>query len=178
MNIVGIDPGMGGAIAFIRPGNDVVIEDMPVIAIASGAVRRRVDGYALKTLLLRHCPAVEPVRVFCEDISIAMGGKGKTSAATIISLARTLGAIEGVTDALRFPMQLVAPKTWQGFYGLKGKAAEGRECKASGVKGELPKAMLLARSLYPQAIPMLARVKDADRAEALLIAHYGKRTIE
>ena len=172
MNIVGIDPGMGGAIAFIRPGNDVVIEDMPVIAIASGAVRRRVDGYALKWLLLRHCPAVEPVRVFCEDISIAMGGKGKTSAATIISLARTLGAIEGVTDAIRFPMQLVPPKDWQGFYGLKGKTKQDKRAH-----GELPQAVLKARMLYPQASHMLDRVRDLDRAEALLIAHYGLRTL-
>ena len=172
VTVVGIDPGLSGALAFIHVSGEVALEDIPVIAIASGAVRRRVDGALLKAMLLRHCPPAEPVRIFCEDIAVAMGGQG-SAAMTMVSLGRTLGAIEGVTDALRMPLRLVAPKEWKGLYGLKGKSKDD----AGRGKGELPKAMLLARRLYPQAIPMLERVKDADRAEALLIAHFGKRMI-
>ena len=72
---------------------------------------------------------------------------------------------------LRFPCALVEPRAWQRFVGLAGKGKESRE------RGALPAAVLTARELYPAAAHDLQRVKDHNRAEALLIAHYGARTL-
>jgi hypothetical protein len=83
---------------------------------------------------------------------------------------RSLGAIEAVFDVLRFPAALIEPACWQRYYGLQGK-------KAKREAGSMPEAIRVACELYPRAAHMLQRVKDHNRAEALLIAHYGRSTL-
>ena len=86
-----------------------------------------------------------------------MGGQNN-AVQTQGSLMRTLGAIEAVVECLRWRVVPIEPQTWKRWYGIgadKGKALEA------------------ARKLYP-ACPDLARAKDHNRAEALLLAHYGK----
>jgi hypothetical protein len=68
---------------------------------------------------------------------------------------------------LRFKPRMVSPQTWQAHYGLKGKKAVKRE------PGEMPQAIVIARTLYPEVAHWLSRVKDHNRAESLLIAHHG-----
>jgi crossover junction endodeoxyribonuclease RuvC len=168
MVVVGIDPGLTGALAFIGGPSGVVIEDIPTLALpGDGLVRRRVDGRALAEIVRHHCPPGEAVAVFCEAVG-TMGGQNN-AVQTQGSLLRSLGAIEAVFDMLRWPCVMVPPKTWQGFYALKGKKAENR------AKGELPLAIVKARALYPQALPRLQRIKDHNRSEALLIAHWALR---
>lgn len=166
--VVGVDPGLTGAVAFI--GSTVALEDMPTLEVAGGGlVKRRVDGHALAGLVRRHCPAGEAVAVFCEAVG-TIGGKNN-AVQTQGSLLRSLGAIEAVFDILRWPCVPVLPQTWQAFYKLRGKKAEKRG------RGELPAAMKVARELYPQAAEGMARVRDHNRAEALLVAHWGWRHI-
>ena len=167
--VVGIDPGLTGALAFIKP-EAVALEDMPTIQLpGDGLVKRRVDGKALAELVRRHCPVGEAVAVFCEAVG-TMGGRNN-AVQTQGSLLRSLGAIEAVFDMLRWPCTPVLPQAWQGFYKLRGKRTETR------AKGELPAAMKIARELYPRAADSIARVKDHNRAEALLVAHYGMRMV-
>jgi hypothetical protein len=166
--IVGIDPGLDGAIAFIRDEHLLTIEDMPTRELPVGEfISRRVDGGGLFDLLTRHC-GDDDVRVFVELVRVLPHGGAKNNSAQIQgSLVRTLGAIEAVCDVFGAPATLVTPQQWQAHFGLVSKDREFR------TKGALPEAVQTARRLYPRAAPLLARVKDHNRGESLLIAHFG-----
>ena len=169
MIFVGIDPGLTGAIAFICDGS-AVVEDIPTIELAGkGLVSRRIDGRALADLLHKNCQIGHQATVVCEAVA-TMGGQNN-ALQTQGSLMRSLGAIEAVFDVVRAPCLLVRAQEWQRLYGLVGKKAEKR------ARGEMPAAILKARALYPGLAPRLQRVKDHNRAEALLIAHYGRETL-
>lgn len=157
--IIGIDPGLTGAIAFIDSRGCVVIEDIPTVDLpGNGLVKRKVDGLALARIVRNHCPASESATVVCEAVR-AMGGQNN-AVQTQGSLMRTLGAIEAVFEVLRFPWAIVEPRVWKGHYGLKSDKAQ---------------ALTTARTLYPSAPLKLA--KHHNRAEALLIAHYGREVM-
>lgn len=165
MITVGIDPGLTGALAFIGRGS-VHIEDIPTLPVPGGGlVSRRIDGRRLAEIVRHHCPADAAVLVCCEAVGV-MGGQNN-AVQTQGSLLRSLGAIEAVFDVLRWPCVMVSARAWQKHFGLIGKKAEKRE------RGTLPAAILTARTLYPNAAHQLQRVKDHNRAEALLIAHFG-----
>ncbi len=172
MIVVGIDPGLTGALSFVDTATGaVVIEDMPTKErSARGEVSKRVDGLALATLVRRHVPPNTVAMSACEAVR-SFGRSDPARAATVDSLQMTLGAIMAVFDVLRCPCVLVEPRAWQKLAGIVGKAKEARE------KGALPAAVLKARELYPAAAPMLGRVKDHNRAESLLIAHFAVRTL-
>ncbi len=173
MIVVGIDPGLTGALAFIDTSTGAVhIEDMPTKAReVGGEVQKRVDGLALASIVRQRIPAGRAALSICENVR-SFGRSGVQRPATTDSLQRTLGSIEAVFDVLRFPCALVEPRAWQRFVGLAGKKSSDPRAR-----GELPAAVTTARTLYPAAAHDLQRVKDHNRAEALLIAHFGARTL-
>lgn len=172
MIVCAVDPGLTGALAFIDIASGAVhIEDIPTRERRVGdEVARRVDGLALASVVRKHVPPGRVGLSVCENVR-SFGRSDQQRPTTTDSLQRTLGAIEAVFDVLRMPCALVEPRAWQKFVGLAGKKNEPR------ARGELPAAVKLACSLYPTAAPMLTRVKDHNRAEALLIAHFGARTL-
>jgi hypothetical protein len=76
------------------------------------------------------------------------------------SLMGTRRAIEAVLDIAGIKILAVQPQTWKRHFGL--------------LKTEKGQSLETARSLYPLAGHMLLRQKDHNRAEALLLAHYGQ----
>ena len=69
------------------------------------------------------------------------------------------GTIIGILTALNIPYTTVTPAVWKRALGLTGKPKDASRA--------------LARAHYPTA--SLNRVKDHGRAEALLIAEYGRQ---
>jgi hypothetical protein len=162
MIAIGIDCGLTGAIAAINATTHAVaIADMPTREVAGGGlVQRRIDGRALANLLRTMAP--ESAILTCELVH-AIAGKesGQGGMQQMGSMMRSFGAIEAIVDALRLTATWPRPQAWKKFYGL------GKD------KGE---ALDMARTLYPEAQAYLARAKDHNRAEALLIAHFGLRS--
>jgi crossover junction endodeoxyribonuclease RuvC len=180
--VVGIDPGLSGAIAAIntRTGG-VVIEDMPTKETgAGGTVQRRIDGRALAVMLRRLAPADEvgdkgPF-VVCELVHAIAGKRdGQGGMQQMGSLMRTLGAVEAVLDAMQFESTYVRPQGWRPIYGGSLKVDEPDQRKR--VEAQKKAARELAMRMYPAAQDLLKRVKDHNRAEALLIAHFGRRKV-
>lgn len=155
---IGIDPGVSGAVAAIGP-NSCDVEDIPTIEMGgTGRTVRKIDGLALAKMLRRFVPAGEPCMVVLEDVHVMPSSKSGSAANT--SLLHSKGVIEGVLAVLRMQTELVNSRKWKGIYGLD-----------SDKKASLEKA----RTLYPVlAKSRLARVADHNRAEGLLLAHYGK----
>lgn len=154
MLIVGIDPGISGAIAAVTPNGHLQwVFDMPVRdAGKKTRTANEIDGVELGRLLRLHLPDID--EVWIEEVA-AMPGQGVSS---MFSLGDSRGCIRGVCEALGLPTQRVHPRAWKKSCGLIGAPKDASRA--------------LAIRLYP-GCEALARKKDHGRAESLLIARYG-----
>lgn len=150
MTVIGIDPGLSGAIARTMPDGSVDCWDMPTIEVNG---KKRIDAYGLVDAIVR-CGPVDMIVV--EKVQ-GVQGSGATSA---FSFGHGLGLIEGILVALERPHQLVTPQRWTKDLGV------GRD------KGEHRRT---AQRLFPASASMFARVKDDGRADAALLAWWGGR---
>lgn len=168
MIIIGIDPGLTGGLAAINSSSGACsVHDLPTTPVeGNGLVRRRIEGYEFGMLLRKQIPAGESVVVVLEQVG-AMGGKNN-SMQTQASLTGTFLGIRCVLDVLRIKPVLVTPQRWKKHYGFKRLEGE----KDSAFKA---RHVTMARTLYPAAELPLA--KDHNKAEALLIAHFGWKTL-
>lgn len=156
MIVVGIDPGLTGAVAAVDSAGTYTVEDMPTVPLpGAGLVRRRVDGLQLARLLRNMVPAGRSCIVVIEDVQ-AIGG---SAVQTMGSMMRSVGVVECAVEILRMPIKRANPRTWKKFFGLSAEKGASLE---------------VARTLFPLQAAALKRQKDHNRAEALLLAHYGR----
>lgn len=154
MLIVGIDPGISGAIAFMRDGDLVNVEDLPVVEVAHGkGSREELSPQLLHDRLLDADVRID-VAVL-EDVNAF--GMGRTSA---FRFGENVGTIKGVLAASGIRTVMVTPQKWKKAMGL------GRD-----------KALSRARAieLWPDSSHLFKRKMDHNRAEAALIAEWGRR---
>jgi len=145
---IGIDPGVGGAIAFLTDALEfIVVHEMPTMAHTGK--RRQVNPAELANLLSR-----TPIQMAYVERVGSMPHQGVASS---FNFGMSYGVIQGVLAALGIPMVLITPVTWKKKAGLIGKEKDA--------------ARTLAQQLYPQA--PLGKKKDIGKADALLIARYG-----
>lgn len=170
MIVVGIDPGLSGACAVLDHNGLRAVFDLPRMTIPGvgpkALVKDKIDARALVRLLRTHCPAGESVKAVVEAVS-TMGGKNN-AVQTQGSLMRSLGAIEGVLECLGWAPEYAHPQTWKRYFGLIDSELKPAARKA--------KAMDCARRLYP-GCNEIARAKDHNRAEAILVGHWLMREI-
>ena len=151
MLTVGIDPGLTGAVAFLRNGEYVALFDIPTTLKGSGSVKQEVEPGGLKRMFLERLEGREDVAIALERVS-AMPGQGSSS---VFSFGDTYGCCRSVASLTGYPLHLVTPATWKKHFGLGRDKEESRA---------------LASRLFPKA--ELHLKKHADRAEALLIARW------
>lgn len=165
---IGIDPGLSGAIAVITP-EAYTTHDIPVLIIQKGKTeKRRYNNAEISRIIFSVMKsALEKklsVEVWLEDVH-AMPGQGVTS---MFSMGRGMGTYEGiiaglnVASGIELPLHHISPITWK----KKVMAGQGKEKDAAVYK---------AQQLFPNAVLTTPRGRLLDgRAEALLIAYYGK----
>lgn len=151
MLIVAIDPGLTGAIAFLRDGSYVAVEDMPIVAKGIGSVKNEVSPAGLKQLIRKHLIEGEEVVAVLERVG-AMPGQGVSS---VFSLGDSFGCARAVLATANFPLTYVNPVTWKKHFKLTSDKGQSRS---------------LASRLFPSA-PLHLK-KHADRSEALLMAQW------
>ncbi|WWT39885.1 crossover junction endodeoxyribonuclease RuvC [Microcystis phage Mwe-JY08] len=148
--IIGVDPGVSGAIAAVGPdGRHLAHMLMPVVKVGT---RSRVNGAAVSAFL-RGIPGIR--HVFIEQVG-AMPGQGVTS---MFTFGHSAGLVEGVVTGLGHPMTLVTPQAWKkraGLIGLDKDAARSR-----------------AVQLFPGVRDLDLKGKGQAIADALLIARDG-----
>lgn len=156
MIIIGIDPGLSGAIAFYDTVEQTVeVVDMPVLELVrNGKKKREVSAQALAN----HLAGRKVYAAFMERVN-AMTGQGVTS---VFSFGRSTGIVEGVLAAYDIPTTLVTPQAWQ-------KAVNQR----AGKDGSRERAM----QLFPAQVELFQRKKDDGRSDAALIAYYGAKSL-
>lgn len=163
---IGIDPGLTGAVALLDDQRGEILDcfDIPTEQTGqlTGRMRTRINDVsfygALKEWSAAYQFAYQYSQVAIEQ-PIAMG---TLPAQTVASQFDTFGAIRGICNTFLVlrRAQIVAPKVWKGFYGLKADKQESIE---------------IAKALYPSAHRFLTRKKDHNRAEAVLLAHWLRR---
>lgn len=165
MVVIGIDPGISGALALVDHGKRLVhLHDMPVMARGAGTatVKNQVAPSALAQLLAQMTGGLDKNEILV--LIEAVAAMPKQGVATMFSLGHTAGIIEGVVAARGYPHRLVTPAQWKKAMGIiMPKGADKGHAKNIALKE--------ASRLYPEAD--LHRVKDHNRAEAVLIARYG-----
>eukprot|EP00252_Welwitschia_mirabilis_P009729 TRINITY_DN22530_c0_g1_i1.p1 TRINITY_DN22530_c0_g1~~TRINITY_DN22530_c0_g1_i1.p1 ORF type:complete len:299 (-),score=44.98 TRINITY_DN22530_c0_g1_i1:133-1029(-) len=166
MWILGIDPDVGGAIALLKPSSDgspsdAHVYDAPSTKFLVGKrIRRRLDTRLITSLLKNLEAPVGSVAYIEEARPLPCDGRlGWWSSGF------NYGLWIGILVASGFSVVPVSSPVWKKHYGLSG---EGSTKDASRV---------LARSLFASLSPQLQRKKDHGRAEALLIAAYGRSII-
>lgn len=165
---LGIDIGLSGALAVVRGDQLLGLEDMPTREKpGTGLIKREVDPVALRAMVLRLCEGRrdEAIAVSLEHvfgIGPSAGGQKNHGASGAFSLGETRGAVRAVLEVLGLQPAWISPLSWKRHYDLLGRKGEKVDKNASRLK---------ALALYPTAD--LQRVKDHNRAEAILLARFG-----
>ena len=147
--IIGVDPGFSGGIARIDGLLPPSVDDMPTLPNAKG--KTELNHSAL--FLLMDC--FGPATGWLEKVG-ARPGQGVSS---MFRFGQQVGAIEMAAAASGHQLRYVTPAVWKAYFGLSADKGVARG---------------YAMKRFPQLADQLARVKDDGRAEALLIALYGK----
>jgi crossover junction endodeoxyribonuclease RuvC len=155
-SFAGIDPGKTGALAILYGDNTVEFFDVPRVKLRNKDVPAYADWQTSWSNALIFA-GVENVVI--EDVA-ARPGQGVSS---MFKFGRTLGFVHAIALAIRPrpAIRFTTPAQWKGKLGLLNSSKGASREKAI--------------ALYPSVESRLTRVKDDGRAEALLIAHYGRQ---
>ena len=141
--VLGVDPGLTGALCILTEGNGPVILDTPVVAGA-------IDAYALSNWLGPReitLAAVEQVH--------AMPRQGVSST---FKFGQAYGVVLGVLAVLEAPIVHVPPTVWTRHHHLgSDKDSHRRRCMET----------------FPSVADLWRRKKDDGRADATLIALWA-----
>jgi hypothetical protein len=160
MLLIGVDPGLSGALSLVDSRHRLLAcEDIPTCSngLETGSMKRWVDVDSLDMLLAAWSQrwefAKESVRAAIER-PIPMP---KLPAQTIASQFDTFGTLRAVIQSKLKPggVHYVSPQAWKKRFGVRDDKEAARAC---------------CLRLYPDA--PVSRVKDHNRAESVLIAHW------
>lgn len=151
--ILGIDPGVSGALCLVDPKTKkiVALVDMPTVVVTINKKNRNVIAAPLIAEAIKR---LNPSKAILEKVGVRPG-EGALGAFTF---GRGVGQLEGVLAALGVPTESVMPATWK------------RKLDVPADKGG---ARLKAMTMFPDHAAEFKRVKDDGRAESALIAYYG-----
>ena len=157
MKIIGIDPGLSGAIAVLENNKVLSIFEMPVMNEGKKN-KRQLNSAQLVKLLNDNILKNEEICVVVEQVN-AMPGQGVTS---MFNFGQTFGAIKGICAALGLPIFFVRPAKWKKHFELINSSKDSSRTKAI--------------EMYPSLSNDLAKKKDVNKSDAILIARFYSDT--
>ena len=159
MLIIGIDPGINGAICFFKNGEVKEILDMPNMADGKKN-KRQINGPQIYNEISKriiNIPKNEVV-VVIEQVS-AMPGQGVTS---MFNFGQSFGVLKGICSAMQLSMHFVRPAKWKIYFNL--------------IKTEKDASRTKVIEIFPYISSKLSRKKDSNKADAVLIASFFYNT--
>ena len=157
MKIIGIDPGLIGAIAVLENNKVKEIFDVPVMPEGKKN-KRQLNSAQLVKMLKDISYNKEETVVVVENVS-AMPGQGVTS---MFNFGQTFGAIKGICAALGLPIFFVRPAKWKKHFDLINSSKDASRTKAI--------------EMYPSISDQLSKKKDVNKSDAILIARFYSET--
>ena len=161
MLIIGIDPGISGAICFFHDGEVKDIIEMPSMADGKKNKRQINSQQVFNEISARigSTPKKEII-VVIEQVS-AMPGQGVTS---MFNFGQSFGVIKGICSAMQLSMYFVRPAKWKKYYGL--------------IKTEKDASRTKVIEIFPYISSKLSKKKDSNKADAILIANFFNNTFQ
>ena len=153
MIIIGIDPGINGAISIVENKKILEVHDTPTM-IDGKKNKRQINGAQVTNIIKEVLNGNEEVVVVVEHVN-AMPGQGVTS---MFNFGQSFGVIKGICAALSVPIYFVRPSKWKKHFNLIKTNKDASRTKVIEV--------------YPDIASKLHRKKDSNRADAILIALY------
>ena len=159
MLIIGIDPGISGAICFFENGEVKDVIEMPSMADGKKN-KRQVNGSQIYNEIFIRIKDLPKKNIFVvvEQVS-AMPGQGVTS---MFNFGQSFGIIKGVCSAMQLSMYFVRPAKWKKYFNL--------------IKTEKDASRTKAIEIFPYISQKLSRKKDSNKADAILIASFFNNT--
>ena len=157
MIIIGIDPGLSGGIAILENNKVKSLFDMPVMPEGKKN-KRQLNSAQLAKLIKDSIKDKSEVSVIVEQVN-AMPGQGVTS---MFNFGQTFGAIKGVCAAIGLPIFFVRPSKWKKHFELINSSKDASRTKAI--------------EMYPLLSNDLAKTKDVNKSDAILIARFYTET--
>jgi len=159
MLIIGIDPGISGAICFFEDGQVKEIIDMPVMADGKKN-KRQINGPQIYNEILQRINKFQKkdITVVIEQVS-AMPGQGVTS---MFNFGQSFGVLKGICSAMQLSMYFIRPAKWKKYFGL--------------IKTEKDASRTKVIEIFPYISSELSRKKDSNKADAVLIASFFYNT--
>ena len=157
MRIIGIDPGLSGAIAILEDNKIKELFDMPVMPDGKKN-KRQLNNALLVKLIKDNIKNLENTVMVVEQVN-AMPGQGVTS---MFNFGQTFGAIKGNCAALGLPIFFVRPAKWKKHFELINSSKDASRTKAI--------------EMYPSSSEQLSKKKDVNKSDAILIARYYNET--
>lgn len=171
--VIGIDPGITGAIAVFMDGKFYAVYDMPsqVKSVTRkrsprtdkmvDRIKKEVDCHALY-LTVSSCVLLGDTFISLEAVhAMRKGAAGETQGTvSAFSFGESFGCARAVCEATvhKNHINRISPTVWKRHFGL--------------LKQDKDAARLKAIDLVPDAAGVLTRKKDGGRADAILLAKY------
>ena len=161
MLIIGIDPGISGSLCFFNDGKIIDLVEMPSMAEGKKN-KKQVNGAQIYNEISLRIKSIEKkdIKVVIEQVS-AMPGQGVTS---MFNFGQSFGVLKGVCSAMQLPMYFVRPAKWKKYFNL--------------IKSEKDASRTKAIEIFPYISSQLSRKKDANKADAILIASFFYETYQ
>ena len=160
MLIIGIDPGITGAICFFEDGKIIEVLEMPNMPEGKKN-KRQVNGAQIYHEIFKriiNIPKNEVV-VVIEQVS-AMPGQGVTS---MFNFGQSFGVLKGICAALKLPVHFIRPVKWKKHFNLINTEKDASRTKVIEV--------------FPYISSKISKKKDANKADAILIARFFHETV-
>jgi len=159
MKVIGIDPGLSGAIAILEGKRVLKIFDMPVMSEGKKN-KKQLNSAQLVSIIKDNIGMTEKedAAVVVEQVN-AMPGQGVTS---MFNFGQTFGAIKGVCAALDLPIFFVRPSKWKKYFELINASKDSSRTKVI--------------EMYPSLSNQLSKKKDVNKSDAILIARFYNET--
>ena len=160
MLIIGIDPGISGSICFFKDGRILEVIEMPVMTEGKKN-KKQVNGAQIYNEFLKRINNKDhDVRVVIEQVS-AMPGQGVTS---MFNFGQSFGILKGICSAMQLPMFFVRPAKWKKYFNLINSQKDASRTRAI--------------EIFPYFSTQLSKKKDANKADAILIASFYYETYQ
>ena len=159
MLIIGIDPGISGAVCFFEDGKILDVIEMPTMTEGKKN-KKQVNGSQIYNEISKRIKQIDRknIRVIIEQVS-AMPGQGVTS---MFNFGQSFGILKGICSAMQLPMYFVRPAKWKKYFNL--------------INSEKDASRTRAIEIFPYFSSQLSKKKDANKADAILIASFYYET--
>ena len=158
MIIIGIDPGVSGAICILTGGKITEIYEMPTM-IDGKKNKKQVNGAEVTNIINKELVNAKDINVVIEHVS-AMPGQGVTS---MFNFGQSFGVLKGICAALKLPVHFIRPVKWKKHFNLINTEKDASRTKVIEV--------------FPYISSKISKKKDANKADAILIARFFHETV-